>query len=93
MLIPLLVKRAKYCSQQDRAEASVEHQALQRAIPMRNDTIPPAAPELEASVAVRVESLCFEWLLACYRRCAVLPSGAADTLEYVLLTSSLVNIL
>lgn len=51
MLIPLLVKCEKYCSQRDRAEASVKHQALQEQL-LLEITPFPAAPELEASVAV-----------------------------------------
>lgn len=51
VLIPLLVKCEKYCSQQDRAEASVKHQAPQEQL-LLGMTPFPAAPELEASVAV-----------------------------------------
>lgn len=92
MLIPLLVRHAAHCSQPDSAEAPVKHQALQEQIPLQTMTFP-AAPELEAPLARSIRGhLGLNYDLHVTEG-GVLPSGAANTLEYVLLIPLLVNIL
>lgn len=67
------------------AEAPAQHQALQEQILLETKTFP-AAPEAEAPVVpLGLHGHFWEWWLAWFRGCAVLPSGAANTLEYVLL--------